>query len=206
MSIKLDGQVAIVTGAGQGLGRCHALALAERGAKVIVNDLGDDLPDHQLVQIAGEHDAHIREAGLVEHTAEIRLVIGQRLRDAVTHSAGLPRKTTTSHRDHDVILPGAACQNERLLKDHAQHGTGEIGALFFAVDLDAARSRLQPDAGDGVLALAGGVGAALGILLRRGKRLLAGGGALGRRDGGGKPCGARADDDEIRGCGHGKLP
>jgi len=42
MSIKLDGQVAIVTGSGQGLGRCHALALAERGAKVVVNDLGDD--------------------------------------------------------------------------------------------------------------------------------------------------------------------
>src|SRR5471030_1044083 len=40
MAIELSGKVAIVTGAGGGLGREHALALAARGAKVVVNDLG----------------------------------------------------------------------------------------------------------------------------------------------------------------------
>jgi NAD(P)-dependent dehydrogenase (short-subunit alcohol dehydrogenase family) len=43
MSINLSGQVAIVTGAGGGLGREHALALAARGAKLMINDLGGAL-------------------------------------------------------------------------------------------------------------------------------------------------------------------
>jgi NAD(P)-dependent dehydrogenase (short-subunit alcohol dehydrogenase family) len=43
MSLNFTGRVAIVTGAGGGLGKQHALALAARGAKVVVNDLGADV-------------------------------------------------------------------------------------------------------------------------------------------------------------------
>ena len=36
----LDGKVILVTGAGNGIGRCHALACAAEGANIVVNDLG----------------------------------------------------------------------------------------------------------------------------------------------------------------------
>lgn len=55
MEITFSGQVAIVTGAGAGLGRCHALELARRGAKVVVNDFaGPDQPISAAESVAQE--------------------------------------------------------------------------------------------------------------------------------------------------------
>jgi len=59
----LDGKVAIVTGAGQGLGRAEALELARQGARVLVNDLGRSLGGDEESPKADEVAAEIRALG-----------------------------------------------------------------------------------------------------------------------------------------------
>src|SRR6218665_1599625 len=119
-----------------------------------------------------------QEAALLERRAQCRLEEVQGLGDAVTNGTGLAGQTTTGNSDDDVVLVGAFGRDDRLLDDQLQNGTGEVGGEFAAIDGRGALARLDPDAGDGILALAGGIGAALGVELL----LMHRGGVHGRSD------------------------
>lgn len=74
MTISYEGRVAIVTGAGNGLGRSHALELARRGAKVVVNDLG------------GARDG---SGGSSEASQEVVRLIEEAGGEAISHGANV---------------------------------------------------------------------------------------------------------------------
>jgi len=126
VSIRFDGQVAIVTGAGGGLGRQHALALAARGAKVVVNDFGR-VVDGQALSAADAVVREIEAAGgtAVAHGASVTDAAGvadmvaQTLQrwgriDILVNNAGILRDKTFAKMDLadfrlvlDVHLMGA---------------------------------------------------------------------------------------------------
>jgi hypothetical protein len=78
----------------------------------------------------------------------------------VLDGARLAREAAAHDGRHDVELARDAGDREGLAQDHLEHGAGEVGRHLLAVDDDLARPGPDPHAGDGVLALAGGVGAA----------------------------------------------
>ena len=80
MAIRFDEQVVIVTGAGAGLGRCHALEFARRGAKVVINDLGPN-PDGS----AGPSEAAQSVVKEIEDFGGIAMAHGA----SVTHEGGV---------------------------------------------------------------------------------------------------------------------
>src|SRR4030081_3997095 len=96
--------------------------LARLGAAVLL------ALDH--ARVAGE------KAALFQNAAQIRFEIGQRLRDAVTHRAGLARQTVPGHGADHVVLACTGCCDQRLLNHYPQHRTGEIYIDFAGVDDD----------------------------------------------------------------------
>lgn len=70
----LDGKVAIVTGAGQGVGRCHAELLAAEGAAVVVNDLGESADETAAAIVAAGGRAVAHRASVTDWAAAEGLV------------------------------------------------------------------------------------------------------------------------------------
>jgi NAD(P)-dependent dehydrogenase (short-subunit alcohol dehydrogenase family) len=105
MTINLEGKVAIVTGAGNGLGRSHALALAARGAKVVVNELGGDrtgvgkssAPAEEVVKLITEAGGEAFHHGAnVTNYAEVEDMVKQAMDkwgrvDILINNAGILR-------------------------------------------------------------------------------------------------------------------
>lgn len=128
MSVKFDGRVAVVTGAGGGLGRSHALALAARGAKVLVNDFGGAVDGAgassapaeavvaEIVAAGGEaiaHGADVSNPAQVEDMARTALERWGRI-DILINNAGILRDASFTkmsledfRRVIDVHLVGA---------------------------------------------------------------------------------------------------
>jgi NAD(P)-dependent dehydrogenase (short-subunit alcohol dehydrogenase family) len=94
MSIRFEGRVAIVTGAGGGLGREHALALAARGAKVVVNDLSAAEAVVQQIRSAGGEA--IASAASVTDFEAVQAMVAQAMEawgrvDILVNNAGILR-------------------------------------------------------------------------------------------------------------------
>jgi len=120
-TLRFDDRVAVITGAGRGLGRSYALLLAARGAKVVVNDLGSSLqgngvdanPAEDVVrEIAAHGGEAIASTDSVATPEGGRAIIETALErygriDIVIHNAGNVRRGALkelSHEDFDAVL------------------------------------------------------------------------------------------------------
>ncbi len=107
MAIRFDGKVVIVTGAGGGLGRQHALEFARRGAKVVVNDLGGS------VDGTGGNSAAAEAV-----VAEIKAAGGEAIANgaSVTDDAGvahLVKQTMDTWGRIDVLIANAGILRDK---------------------------------------------------------------------------------------------
>jgi NAD(P)-dependent dehydrogenase (short-subunit alcohol dehydrogenase family) len=102
--IDLSGRVAIVTGAGAGLGREHSLLLARRGARVVVNDLGEDAAAAVAAEIEAAGGEAVAIAASVTDFNAVTAMVDKTLSrwskiDILVNNAGILRDKTFAKMD-----------------------------------------------------------------------------------------------------------
>jgi NAD(P)-dependent dehydrogenase (short-subunit alcohol dehydrogenase family) len=105
----VDGKVAIITGAGRGLGREHALLLAEHGAKVLVNDLGAD-PDGRGADAGPAHEV----AELIRDKGGEVLVNGSDVSD-FTAAGEMVQQAVDAWGKVDILVNNAGILRDRMV-------------------------------------------------------------------------------------------
>jgi NAD(P)-dependent dehydrogenase (short-subunit alcohol dehydrogenase family) len=107
MSIRFDGKVAIVTGAGGGLGRAHALELARRGAKLVINDLGGTVDGS-----GGSSDAALKVVEEIKAFGGTAIANGASVTDD-TGVAGLVKQTLETFGRIDILVNNAGVLRDK---------------------------------------------------------------------------------------------
>jgi len=102
--IDLTGRIAIVTGAGGGLGREHALLLAKRGARVVINDVSHDAADTVAEEIATAGGVAVAGVASVTDFEAVRAVVEETVArwgkvDILVNNAGILRDKTFAKMD-----------------------------------------------------------------------------------------------------------
>jgi NAD(P)-dependent dehydrogenase (short-subunit alcohol dehydrogenase family) len=112
---KLDGRVAVVTGAGRGIGREHALALARAGAKIVVNDLGSSLAG-EGADAGPAHDV-VRE---IEALGGEAVANGENVADFAGAKRLIDGAVSTFGR-LDILVNNAGILRDRMLVNMEEH-------------------------------------------------------------------------------------